>query len=773
MRYLMSLLRRFTFILLLAWSATVAALEPFVIEDIRVEGLQRISLGTVYNYLPLKKGDLLDEAAADAAVHALFKTGFFRDVVLEREDNELIVFLAERPAIASIEIEGNTDIPTEQLTENLKRIGFSEGRVFDRSMLDKVKQELTLQYLAMGKYNARVRSTVTPQERNRVAIKLEIAEGEVAAIHHLNIIGNSAFSEEELMKDFQLGPDGGWFSSSDQYSKQKLAADLETLRSHYLNNGYINFDVTSTQVTITPDKRHVYITINLAEGEQYTVREVTVQGETIVPKEQVEALISVKPGEIFSRLEVTQSSKRISDALGDVGYAFANINPIPDVDEEKREVGLTYFVDPGKRVYVRRINLSGNARTNDEVLRREMRQMEAGWISTRKVERSRTRLNRLGYFDEVNVSTPAVPGSPDLVDVNYDVTEQAAFGSFNFGIGYGDASGFLVNASVNWDNFLGTGQKFSINFDNSEVSRTYSFNFRDPYSTIDGVSRSIGMYYRETDAGAANTADYTKDSYGASLAYGVPVSEYDTVRYGGRYEHTRLNVDEDTSIEIQDFCVDSAGEIEDCEFDTYSLEAGWSHDTRNRTIFPSAGGNLTLSGELAVPIKDDSLTFYKLRLKKNHYFPLAQYLTLGMEGEAAYADVYGDSLVLAPYERYFAGGISTVRGYQANSLISTDGTADSYGDPLGGNARLLANMELIFPPPWEPESKSMRLKAFVDAGNVYDTEEGVDLGELRYSTGLSMAWLTPVGPLTFSYAVTLNEQDDDETESFQFTLGTP
>lgn len=768
----MPLLRRFFLLVLLAWSALAHAIEPFVIEDIRVEGLQRISVGTVYNYLPVKQGDTLDDAAADASIHALFRTGFFRNVVLEREDNTLIVFVQERPAIASIEIVGNSDIPSDQLTKNLNRIGFSEGRVFDRSMLARVEQELKLQYLAMGKYNATIRSTVTPKERNRVAIKIEIAEGEVASIHHMNIVGNTVYTEDELLDDFLLGTDGGWFSSSDQYSKQKLAADLETLRSRYMDNGYINFEILSTQVAITPDKKHVYITVNIAEGEQYTVSDVAVQGDTIVPKEQLRELVSIKEGDIFSRLEVTESNKRISDALGDIGYAFANINPIPDIDEEKREVSLTYFVDPGKRVYVRRINLSGNVRTDDEVLRREMRQMEGGWFSTSKVERSRTRLNRLGYFDDVKVSTPAVAGSPDLVDVNYDVKEKVAFGSFNFGIGYGDVEGFLVNTSVNWENFMGTGKRLSLAVDNSEVTRTYSFNFIDPYWTIDGVSRSISMYYRETDAAEANTSDYTRDSYGAALKFGVPVSEYDRVRYGVRYEHSKLHTDEDTSVEIIDFCSDANGDPDNCEFDTYSVELGWSRDTRNRAIFPNKGGELSLTGEAAVPASEDTLSFYKLRLNERHYFPFAKYLTLGFEAEAAYADVYGDSTILAPYERYYAGGIRTVRGYRANSLFSTEGTLDSNSDPLGGNARLLSNLELIFPPPWDPESKSMRLKAFVDAGNVYDTYDGVDLDELRYSAGVSLGWLTPVGPLTFSYAEALNPQDDDEVERFQFTLGT-
>ncbi len=767
----MRLKRTLLLCVLLGWSASTLAFEPFRIDELRVEGLERISVGTVYNYLPVKVGDVMDEQLSAAAIHALFRTGFFRDVVLEREGNALVVFVAERPAIASIEIEGNSDISTEQLTEQFKLIGFSEGRVFDRSMLDKVKQELERQYLALGKYNARVSTIVTPQERNRVAVKLEIAEGEVASIHHLNIVGNHAFSEKELVRKFLLGTDGGWFSDKDQYSKQKLAADLETLRSFYMDKGYINFNVLSTQVSITPDKRHVYITINISEGDKYTVREVLIQGDTIVPREQLAELVTIKPGDVFSRKEIIQSTERISDALGNLGYAFANINPIPELDKEKREVTLTYFVDPGKRVYVRRINLSGNIRTDDEVLRRELRQMEGAWISTSKVERSRTRLNRLGYFDDVSVKTPTVPGSPDQVDLEIDVAERTTFGSFNLGIGYGDTQGALINASIDWQNFMGSGKKFSINFDNSQVNRVYSFNFTDPYATMDGVSRTVSMFYRETDSGEANTADYTTDSYGASLRYGVPVSEFDTIRYGVGYEHTRLNTDSLTSVEILDFCSDEAT-IDDCQFDTYNLEAGWSRDSRNRAIFANEGGILSLTGEVSLPISDTSLSFYKLRLNKQHYFPLTDVLTYTVEGEAAYADVYGDSNLLAPFNRYYAGGIRSVRGYRGNSLTSTDGTRDINDDPLGGNARLVGKMEMIFPPPWELDSKSMRFMAFIDAGNVYNTNEDVELDQLRYSTGLSMVWMTPVGPLTFSYAWPLNDKDGDEVERFQFTLGT-
>lgn len=771
MRSSMRLMRPLLLCAVLGWSASTQAFDSFRVKALRVEGLERIAVGTVYNYLPVKVGDVMDEQLSSAAIHALFRTGFFRDVVLEREGDTLVVFVAERPAIASIELKGNSDIPTDQLTAQLDLIGFSEGRVFDRAMLDKVKQELERQYLALGKYNARIRSTVTPQERNRVAIKLEIAEGEVASIHHLNIVGNHAYSEKELTRSFLLGTDGGWFSDKDQYSKQKLAADLESLRSYYMDRGYINFDILSTQVSITPDKRHVYITINISEGEKYTVREVHIQGETLVPSEQLAKLVTVAPGDLFSRKKVTESTQRISDALGDQGYAFANINPIPEVDKEKREVALTYFVDPGKRVYVRRINLSGNVRTDDEVLRREMRQMEGGWISTSRVERSRTRLNRLGYFDDVSVKTPTVPGTPDQVDLEMSVIEQSTFGSFNFGLGYGDTQGVLINTSIDWQNFLGSGKKFSINFDNSEVNRVYSFNFTDPYSTIDGVSRTVRMYYRETNTDTANISNYTTDSYGASLRYGVPVSEYDTVRYGVAYENTKLNTDSSTSAEILEFCSDAAT-VEECQFDKYSLESGWTHDSRNRAVFPDRGGLLSLTGNVAVPVEESSLSFYKLRLNEQHFFPLTDLLTYSVEGEAAYADVYGASNLLAPYDRYFAGGIRSVRGFSGNSLTSTEGTRDSLNDPLGGNARLLGKMELQFPPPWDTESKSMRFMAFLDAGNVYNTDEGVDLGEIRYSTGLSMVWMTPVGPLTFSYAMPLNDKEGDDVEQFQFTLGT-
>ena len=764
-------------LLMLSWQLPASAQESFIIDDIKVEGLQRISVGTVYNYLTLEKGERVDSPRASAAVRALFKTGFFEDVVLEREGNTLVVFVAERPAIASVEIEGNSDIPTDQLEANLKMIGLSEGKVFNRSMLDKIRTELQRQYLSLGKYNAQVRTEVKRRERNRVALRIEVAEGEVAAIHHLNIIGNQAFSEKELRDKMILSSDGGWFGGDDQYSKQKLSGDLATLRELYLNNGYVNFQVNSTQVTITPDKRHVYITINMTEGEQYRVSEVTIDGDTIVPKAQLQEMISLYKGDIFSRKELTKSSKRITDALGDNGYAFANINPIPKLDKDKLEVALNYVIDPGKRVYIRRINISGNKQTQDDVLRREMRQMEGGWIASTKVERSRTRLNRLGFFDEVKVATPTVVGATNQVDLDIDVVEKESFGSFNFGIGYGDTQGLTMNTSVDWENFMGSGQSFSINFNNSDVNTVYSFDITDPYYTLDGVSRNIKLFYRESDSAAANTTDYTSDSYGAGIGFGVPVSEYDTVRYRFDYEHTLLNTSTSTSTEILDFCADTAEALA-CEFGSYKLTGSWSRDTRDRTIFPTEGGVLSFSSEVAVGGAAglgeefrEAPQFYKLRTNKKHYFKLNDWLTAVVKGEAAYVNVYGDSTVLAPYERFYAGGIRTLRGYQTNRLFSTPGTLDNYGLPQGGNARLLGSAELQLPPPFDLESKSLRFNAFIDAGNVYNTDEGIDFEEMRMTYGISMNWLTPVGPLVFSYGWPINAKDGDRLESFQFSLG--
>jgi len=768
-----TILRPFLVAILLTLSTvqTVHAFEPFVVEDIRVEGLQRISAGTVFNYLPVQQGERLDDALSSRAVRELFETGFFKDIALEREGSTLIVSVAERPAIASIELVGNVDIPSDQLLASLEQIGLAEGRVFNQSMLDKVEQELERQYLSRGKYGVQIKSNVTPMERNRVALELRIAEGEVATIAHLNIIGNEAFEEGELLKLFQLGevPPLAIFSDADQYSKQKLSGDLETLRSYYLDRGYINFNIDSTQVSISPDKSQVYITIGINEGEQYRVREVKVAGDTVIDESAVRDLIGVESGRTFSRGEVTRSTQRISRQLGELGYAFANINPIPKLHDEEKEVTLTFFVDPGKRVYVRRVNISGNTKTQDEVLRREVRQMEGAPLETSKVERSRTRMTRLGFFDSVNVQTPVVPGEPDQVDVNFDVVERDAFGSLNVGVGYGDQNGMLVNAGVTQKNVLGTGNSFSLNVNNSQVNEVYSFSFTDPYFTMNGLSQSVRVFYRKTDTAEANTSNYNTDSYGAGLNYGLPLSEYTNFRFGFNFEHTLLHTQSTTSESILDFCRDNAT-VDSCQFDAYKTNVGWGYDSRDRVIFPTEGTKVSLSAEAGLPT-DGSLQFYKLRYDHTTFWPLTSeggVVVMG-NGELGYANSYGESTVVPPFEKFYAGGARSVRGYDAASL----GPRDEFNEPLGGNARAVGNLELIFPAPFAENSDSVRLSLFLDGGAVYDTDNGVGADELRYSTGITMKWVTPVGALNFTWGNALNPKAGDETEGFQFTLGAP
>ena len=754
--------------LMLFASQLASAFEPFVIEDIRVEGLQRIAVGTVFNYLPLKRGDRINERSSTQAINTLYKTGFFKDVVLEREGNTLIVFVIERPAIASIEISGNEDIPTEQLMENLKMIGLTEGRVFNRSLLDSVEQELKRQYLSQGKYNVRVESTITPKERNRVAVQVDIAEGDVASIYHINIIGNQAFSEETLLKKF-LSTAGEGSSDSDQYSKQRLQADIETLRSFYMDQGYIHFSIDSTQVSISPDKSQVYVTIGIIEGDQYTVSDVDIAGNTIIPKEKLMPLITLKAGDVFSRRQASESTTAISDRLGDEGYAFANINPIPDVDKENKTVKLSFFVDPGKRVYVRRINITGNNKSHDEVLRRELRQMESAWISSKKVKRSRTRLNRLGYFHDVNVETPSVPGTTDQVDVNYTVKERETFGNLNFGIGYGDSQGLTFNASINEENVFGTGQRFSLSMDTGDVNTTYSVSFTNPYHTVDGVSRSFNFSYRSTDYDEADVSDYTTDTLGAGVNYGIPISEYNSIRYGFSFENTVINVFDTTSDIIADFCETNASH-DDCNLNSILLNASFTHDTRNRAFFPTEGNRQSIGLELATSA--GNMNYYKLNYRNRNYWPINQTFTFTANADLSYGDIYGETKLYPPFEKYYAGGVRNIRGYRPNSL-GTAATKDEFGDPLGGNARIVGNLELVFLPPFAEENSSARMGLFVDAGNVFDTEqENVDLDELRYTTGASLVWMSPMGAMTFAYSWPLNEEEDDRTERFQFSLGT-
>ena len=736
------------------------AFEPFVVSDIKVVGLQRISEGAVFNEFPVNTGDTMDDRRAAEALHALYKTGFFKDVKLSREGDTIVITVEERPAIDNITFSGNKDITTEQLQEALERIGLAKGRVFNPSSLDQVEGELQRQYFSHGKYGVKIKSEVTPLERNRVDITITISEGEVAKIASITLVGNKVFDDETLLDTFQLSTPTlfSFFSESDQYSRPKLTADLETLRSWYLDRGYINFGIDSTQVSITPDKKNVYITINITEGDRFTIKGVKLDGELIVAEEELAKLITLSPGDTFSRRKASDSASKISERLGDEGYAFTNVNTVPDIDLEHKEVTLTFFVDPGRRVYVRRLGIVGNDKTKDEVLRRELRQMEGGWISTDKVNRSRVRLQRLGYFEGINVETPAVPGVNDQVDVNLSVKERPA-GTLTAGVGYSDAQGILFNASISQNNFFGTGKRVSATVNNSAVNQIYSFGYTNPYYTIDGISRGFEFSSRKTDAAQADVGDYFSNVDQGSVNYGFPIDENQTLRLDFGLERTQITTNNNTPQAYIDFLNANTN-----DFDIIKMSTTWSYDTRNRTLLADSGMLQSFSADVALP--GSGLTYYKVSSRTRWYTPLIGKLTILMKGDIGYGDSYSDTTELPFFEHYFAGGSQSVRGYKSNSLGPRE-----LDKALGGALKVVGGLELIIPPPFTADVESFRLSGFFDIGNVFTTAADFDAGELRYSAGIGAIWLSPIGPLTFSLAKALNDKPGDRTQNFQFSLG--
>lgn len=753
---------------------TVRSEDGFIVENIQVKGLQRISAGTVYNYLPVTVGENFSLDRVGVAVKSLFKTGFFNDVSLEREGSTLIVNVVERPSIAKIIFEGNKDLSSDDLTKALKQIGLSEGQVFNQQILDKVEQELRRQYFSHGKYGLKIKTKVSKLTRNRVGIHIDISEGRVAKIQKINVVGNKVFDNETLFDELELSTTGwlSFYTKDDQYSKQKLSADLESLRSYYLDRGYINFSIESTQVAITPDKKGIYVTVNVNEGELFTLEKVKLTGDLVIDPEEMVDLVQVGPGEIFSRKNATQTSKAISDRLGDEGYVFANVNMVPEINQELNTVEMTFFVDPGKRVYVNRINMSGNTKTRDEVLRRELRQMESSWASTTKIERSKTRLERLGYFDEVNVETPAVVGAADQIDVNYSIVEKSS-GNLMAGIGFSQTQGVVFNANVSQDNIFGSGKRVNVAFNNSDVSTRYSFGYYDPYFTLDGVSLGYDIGYSARDAEEANVSTYSTDVFNTGLNFGIPLNEFDRLRFSFDFKHTKLKTSEFSSQEIHDFIRENDN---DDTFITLTTSIGWTHDTLNRAIFPSAGGQQRLSALATIPGSD--LTYYKVAYKQQQYFPIAKDLTFRLLGEIAYGDGYGSTSSLPFFEHYYGGGVRSIRGFNDNTL----GPRDSEGRAFGGTTKIVGKAELFFPVPFASDVRSIRLGAFFDAGMI---DEGFHFSQrLRYSVGLSGEWLSPFGALSISFAVPLNSgkdtfrnkngdlvEFDDDKQMFQFSFG--
>ena len=764
--------RHIVFLALGLHASSALAMEPFVVRDIRVEGIQRTEAGTVFNYLPVKAGETIDDQKAAQAIKALYATGFFKDVRLEAEGDVLVVTVQERPAIAQISFTGNKAFPSDKMLEGLKMIGLSEGMIFDRAMLDKAEQEVKRQYLSQGKYGATVKTVVSPLERNRVAVRFDIEEGVVSRIRAINIVGNQVFSQKELLDEFSLTTPGWttWWTKDDQYSKQRLTADLEALRSYYMNQGYLEFNIDSTQVSITPDKRDIYITVNITEGEQYTISEVKMAGETLVPEEELRGLIKITPGEMFNRELLTESSKAIGDRLGNDGYAFSNVNAVPELDKEKHTVAFTFFVDPGRRVYVRRINLTGNTRTRDEVLRREMRQLESSWYSAEKINRSKQRLERLGYFSEVNVETPAVPGTADQLDVNLDVTEKST-GSVMFGAGLSSSEGVVFGVTVNQANFLGTGNRVSTQINTGKINTTYSLSYTDPYFTPDGVSRGFDVYRKDVDSSSLNVGRYSTASYGAGVRFGVPVNERDTFTFGLTFDYTSIDLTDASPVRYQRYCGNTSG----CENNTLRADAGWTHDTRDNILFPNRGVLQRLTGEIGLPGLDQE--YYKISYQHTWYKDFTKNMTLMLNGELGYGNSYG-SQDYPFFKNFYAGGVNSVRGYKTSAIGPRDTDASTNKDfAVGGTRRAVANAELFFPVPLIKDSKQLRLSAFVDAGTVWGQEGSLaDACEgasdcLRYSTGVGVSWYSPFGPIKLVLAKPLNEQDGDKTEVLQFQLG--
>ena len=740
------------------------AFEPFVVKDIRIEGIQRTEAGTVFSYLPVKVGDTLTDDKAAQAIKALFATGFFKDVRVEVEKDVMVIVLQERPAIAQIAFVGMKEFEKDQILKALKETGIGEGRIFDRALLEKSEQELKRQYLARGKYAAVITTTITPLERNRVGINFNIEEGQAAKIKQISIVGNKDFKEKDLVGLFELTTPGWltWYSKNDQYSRQKLAADLEKLKSYYMNRGYLEFSVESTQVSISPDKQDVYITINISEGDRYQVSAVKLAGDFSLGESELRPLVTLRPGDVFSREKLNDSTKAIGDRLAREGYAFSNVNASPELDKEKHQVAFTIFIDPGKRVYVRRINITGNTKTRDEVIRREMRQMEGGWYDSAKVTLSKQRVDKLGVFQDVTVETPPVPGTADQLDVNLNVTEKAT-GTLMLGAGFSSTEKLVFSGSISQNNIFGSGKNLTAQMNTGKINRVIALSYTDPYFTVDGVSQGWDIYHRNVNPTSLTVGRYKTSSVGGGIRFGFPIAEKESLTFGAGIDSTSVDVFSNSPERYKRFVAEFGGTNI-----SVPLSIGWVSDGKDSHIYPTTGTTQRLGLELAVPGGD--LTYYRASYNLQHFFPLSKDFVLMLNGQAGYAGgLSGQNVPF--YKNFYAGGIGSVRGYASSSLGPRDKVNGVFTDErLGGNRMLTGGAELLWGVPGM--EKTLRLGLFFDAGNVFAKGEKFDMGELRTSTGISAAWISPLGPLKFSIASPLNEKEGDKTEKFQFQMGT-
>jgi len=744
------------------------AFDPFVVRDIRIEGIQRTEPGTVFTYLPVKVGDTVTEDKASDAVRALFATGFFRDVRLEVEGDVLVVYVEERPSIASIEIVGTKEFDEEALKRVLRDQGLGESRIFDRSVLERAEQELKRQYLTRGRYAASVTSTTTPLERNRVGIVLTVEEGETARISSIRFVGNKVFTEKQLLDEMRLSMPSWftWYSKADQYSREKFAGDLEALRSFYLDRGYLEFEIDSTQVSITPDRESVELTIAVREGEQFRVSSIGFGGNLLGREAELAQLVTLKPGDVFSGSKLTESSKRISDRLGALGYAFGNVNAVPTIDREKREVSFEILVDPARRVYVRRINIGGNTRTRDEVIRRELRQFEDAWYDAEKIRQSRARVDRLGYFTEVRVDTQPVPDAPDQVDLNVVVTERPT-GNVSFGIGFSSTEKVILTASLSQANFMGTGKFLSMQVNTSKLNRTFAINYVDPFFTVDGVSRSFDLYTRNFNASELDLGDYEIRASGVGLRFGVPYTEIDRVSFGLVAERNDVKLGPDAPAryvqQVEDF-----GESATALLGVLS----WTRDSRDSALIPTSGRFRSASVDFTLPVAE--LRYWRAMYNEQWYYPLSRDYTIALYGDLAFGEGFG-GVPYPLFKNFYAGGIGSVRGYFPSSLGPKETETLSSGEvrevPLGGQSRLVGSAEFIFPLPGTGKDRAIRSCVLVYAGKVFPGTS-IDLTDLRYAVGVGLNWLSPLGPLKLSIAFPLRERPGDRTQRTQFQVGT-
>jgi len=763
-------------IVLFLMTSTGSYADDFQVSDIRIEGLQRVSAGTVFAALPISVGDTADDTTIREATRSLFRTGYFADVIMARENGILVIGLVERPAVTEINIEGNKAIETDQLMDALRDNGLAEGQIFRQVILEGMSQELQRQYVSQGRYGALVQTEVKELPRNRVAVNIDIDEGDVAKIRHINIVGNSNFAEPTLLEQFEQNRTGwlSWITSDDKYSREKLSGDLETLESWYLDRGYLKFQVLSTQVSVSPDKESVFITINVDEGDVYTISGIDLAGDIIIPEIQARALVLLREGVIFSQALMTASSDYITRRLGNEGYTFAEVEGYPEIDEDTKTATVTFLVKPGMRAYVRRIEFRGNTKTADSVLRREMRQMEGGSANNALIEMSKVRLERVGFFKEVSVENIPVAGTNDQIDVVYTVEEQPS-GSVGANLGYSQGYGLQLGANLTENNFFGTGKQVGVGINKSAYQSSLNFSYSEPYFTVDGVSAGYSIYLRETDYSKLRLQPFSQNTKGASVTWSYPVSEVQRIGFGFTFEELELDLGDYTSSPVIEDFVAANGDW----FRSLNFNINWVKSTLNRGIFATRGTSQRLGIDLAMP--GSGLEFFKLTYKATHLRGLTRDFTLKLKADLGYGESFGDTSQMPFFKNFYAGGLGSVRGYEKYSLGPQNSMSQGYSRarPVGGNVQIVLGAEVIFPLPFVKDQRSVQSAIFFDAGNVFNTKCG-DLevncyspeeGELRYSVGLGATWLSGFGPITFSIAKPLNSNEADQTEVFQFSLG--